>query len=335
MKPHSGAWRATIGSMMTMKLLTGLFAFFVAAATCQPLVYQGGQGPGKGKRIVFVVGDQEYRSEESMPALARILADRHGFHCTVLLEMNRQSGEIDASTVDNIPGLSALREADVMILFTRWIELPDDQMKEIIDYTNSGRPIVGVRTATHPFNYQKRKDSAYAKYSYQNKDFEGGYGRQVLGETWIRHYGIHQKIAPGMESHPILRGVKDVWGASDVYALTTLSGYSKPLLLGQVLAGMEPSSPPNLAKQLTPIAWVKTYAGESGRTSRVFMTTMGHPVDFQNEGFRRMLVNACFWATGLENKIPTSGNVDFVVPYNPNEIGLGKQKKGLKMSDLK
>ena len=328
---------------LTMRLA----ALVVIAAACswaadyQPLVYHGKHGPGKGKRIVFVVGDQEYRSEEYMPALARILAERHGFECTVLFEINKQTGDIDATTIDNIPGLAALRSADLMILFTRWIELPDDQMKEIVDYTNSGRPIVGLRTASHPFNYKKHKDSVYAKYSHDNKEFEGGYGRQVMGETWIRHYGKHQEestrgvIAPGMEDHPILRGVKDIWGASDVYAITTLSGDSKPLVLGQVLAGMEPSSPPNTAKTLTPVAWVKTYTGDSGKGDRVFMTTMGHALDFTNEGFRRMMVNACYWAVGLERKIQAKSNVDFVLPYKPNEIGAGKQKTGLKPSDLR
>src|SRR5215472_16194485 len=271
-----------------------------SAANYQPLVYEGGRGPGKGKHVVFVVGDQEYRSEESMPALARILAERHGFKCTILFEINQQTGEIDAATIDNIPGLEALRSADLMFLFTRWIELPDDQMKEIIDYTNSGRPIVGVRTASHPFNYQKHKDSAYAKWSYQPKEFDGGYGRKVMGETWIRHYGRHTVestrgvIAPGMENHPILRGVKDIWGPSDVYGITTLSGDSKPLVMGQVLSGMDPASPPNPEKVLTPTAWTKTYTGDSGKSARVFMTTMGHAQDFSNEGFRRMLVNACY-----------------------------------------
>jgi type 1 glutamine amidotransferase len=86
---------------------------------------------------------------------------------------------------------------------------------------------------------------------------------------------------------------------------------------------------------MMPVAWIKTYTGESGTTERVFMTTMGHANDFKNEGFRRMVVNACYWATGLERKIPAKSNVDFVRPYDPNPIGLKKQKTGLKPSDLK
>jgi type 1 glutamine amidotransferase len=305
------------------------------------VVFEGGQGQGKGKHIVFVTGDEEYRSEDSMPMLAKILAVHHGFKCTVLFAINKETGEIDPQTVDNIPGLEALKTADLMVLFTRFRELPDEQMKYIIDYTNSGKPIVGLRTATHAFNYTKRKDSPYAKYSFRDKEFDGGYGRQVLGETWINHYGVHQKestrglVAEGMEKHPIVKGIKDIWGESDVYAITTLSGDSKPLIMGQVLAGMDPNDKPNPDKKLVPVAWTKTYTGERGKPARVFATTMGHSFDFKNEGFRRLLVNACYWAMGMEDKIAAKSKVDFVGGYNPNRIGTGGHKKGLKPSDYK
>jgi hypothetical protein len=328
--------------MRIVSALLFITAVCGSAADYQPLVYPGKHGPGKGKHIVFVVGDQEYRSEESMPALARILADREGFTCTVLFQINKQTGAIDPSTIDNIPGLEALRTADLMVLFTRWIELPDDQMKEIVNYTNSTHPIVGLRTATHPFKYEKNKDSIYAKYSYDDKHSEGGYGRQVMGETWIAHYGKHMAestrgvIDPKMEKHPVLRGVKDIWVPSDVYEITTLSGDSQALVLGEVLSGMTPQSPPSPQKdKKMPIAWVKTYTGDSGWSERVFMTTMGAAPDFKNEGFRRMVINACFWATGLEKKITPKMNVEFVGDYSPSEIGVGKQKKGLKPADLR
>jgi len=311
-------------------------------ASAEPwVVFEGGEGPGKGKHIVFVTGDEEYRSEDSMPMLAKILAVHHGFKCTVLFAINKETGEIDPQTVDNIPGLEALKTADLMVLFTRFRELPDEQMKYIIDYTNSGKPIVGLRTATHAFNYTKRKDSPYTKYSFRDKEFDGGYGRQVLGETWINHYGAHQKestrglVAEGMENHPIVRGIEGIWGESDVYAITTLSGDSKPLIMGQVLAGMDPNDKPNPDKKLVPVAWTKTYTGERGKPARVFTTTMGHSFDFKNEGFRRLLVNACYWAMGMEDKIPAKSKVDFVGGYNPNRIGTGGHKKGLKPSDYK
>jgi hypothetical protein len=310
-------------------------------AAAEPLEFRGGRGPGAGKHVVLIAGDQEYRSEESIPALARLLAERHGFRCTVLFAVNRQTGEIDPATIDNVPGLEALRKADLMVLFARWLELPDDQMKEILDYTNSGRPILGLRTSTHPFNFRKRTDSPYAKYSSPSKDPAGGYGRLVMGETWVRHWGAHQKestrgvIAPGMEKHPILRGVRDIWGESDVYEITTLSGDSKPLVMGQVLAGMKPDSPPNPDKKMMPVAWVKTYTGDRGKAARIFMTTMGHAEDFKNEGFRRLVVNGCYWAVGLEKRISPTANVSLVGNYSPNPIGMGKQKKTLKAADFR
>ena len=273
-----------------------------------------------------------------MPQLAKILAVHQGFKCTVLFAINKETGEIDPQTVDNIPGLKALKKADLMVLFLRFRELPDEQMKYIIDYTNSGKPIIGLRTSTHAFNYRKNKNSPYAKYSFQDREFNGGYGRQVFGETWINHYGHHGRestrglIDKGMENHPIVKGIDDIWGPSDVYGITTLSGDSKPLIMGQVLLGMSPRDKPNLEKKLTPVAWIKSYTGERGKTARVFTTTMGHGGDLKSEGFRCLLVNGYYWAIGMEDKIPAKSKVDIVGEYNPNRIGFGGHKKGLKPS---
>jgi len=303
------------------------------------VVYEGADGPGKGKHIVFVTGDEEYRSEESMPQMAKILAVRHGFKCTVLFAINKETGEIDPQTVDNIPGLEALDTADLMVVFLRFRELPDAQMKRIIDYTDSGRPILGLRTATHAFRYVEHTDSPFAKYSFRSPDPEGGYGRLVLGETWINHYGAHQKestrgvVAEGMADHPIVQGCEDVWGPSDVYAVTTLSGDSKPLIMGQVLRGMDPQDEPNPDKKPLPVVWLKTHTGAQGKAARVFATTMGHSFDFKSEGFRRLIVNGCYWGLGIEDRIPARSNADCVGEYAPSDIGFGKHTKGVKPSD--
>ncbi len=307
------------------------------------ITFEGSQGPGQGKHIVFVTGDEEYRSEESMPMLAKILAVHHGFKCTVLFAIDEKTGEIDPLIVNNIPGLQTLKDADLMVLFTRFRELPDDQMKYIIDYTNSGKPIVALRTATHPFYYKTHKDSPYAKYSWDNKsaDFRGGYGRQVLGETWVNHHGHHQVestrglIAPGMEDNPIVRGVGTIWGPSDVYGLTTLNGPCQPIIIGHVLKGMNPDDAINTDKKALPVAWTKTYTGDRGKTSTIFTTTMGHAGDFQDENFRRLMVNACYWCLGLGDKIPAKSNVEIVGKYEPNAIGFGGFKKGIKPADHK
>jgi type 1 glutamine amidotransferase len=323
-------------------IIAGLICLLGETVMAQPwVVFEGKEGPGRGKHIVFLAGDEEYRSEDSMPQLAKILAVHHGFKCTMLFAVNKETGEIDPQTLDNIPGLEALEKADLMVMFLRFRELPDDQMKYIIDYTNSGKPIVGLRTSTHAFNYVKHKDSPYAKYSFNNKEFDGGYGRQVFGETWISHYGRHQQestrglIVKGMGNEIIAKGIDDIWGESDVYGLTTLTGDCKPLVMGQVLSGMNPDDKPNPDKRLVPVAWTKTYTGEEGKTTRVFTTTMGHSFDLFSEGFRRLLVNACYWGLEMEDKIPAKSNVDFVGQYNPNKIGMGKHKKGLKPSDHK
>src|SRR5207249_2354615 len=121
------------------------------AGDVETVVYDGTNGPGKGKHIVLVSGDEEYRSEEALPQLGKILAKRHGFKCTVLFAINPKDGTIDPNRNDNIPGLKALRNADLAIFFLRFRNLPDDQMKEVVDYVESGRPIIGLRTATHSF----------------------------------------------------------------------------------------------------------------------------------------------------------------------------------------
>jgi len=324
-------------------VFVGVLGFSPLAQAEKPwVVFEGKEGPGKGKHIVLVTGDEEYRGEESIPVLAKILAEHHGFKCTVLFAINKETGEIDPMTLDNIPGLEALDSADLMVMLIRFRRLPDEQMKHIIDYTNSGRPIVALRTSTHPFSYPEGSKSPYAKYDWRGKEkgFEGGYGRQVLGETWIAHYGHHQHestrglIAEGMEKHPIVQGIDDIWGPSDVYAITTLCGDCTPLVMGQVLSGMDPADGPNPNKHLVPVAWTKTYTGTSGKPARVFTTTMGHAGDFASEGFRRLLVNACYWGLGMEEDIPPKSNVDLPAPYHPTPIGYGKFKPGVKPSDL-
>ncbi|MBF88998.1 MAG: hypothetical protein CMG75_04925 [Candidatus Marinimicrobia bacterium] len=301
--------------------------------------YEGGNGPGNGKHIVFVTADQEYRAEEGMPQLAKILSKRHGFKCTVLFPIDKKTGFIDPEELNNIPGLESLDSADLMFLVTRRIELPDNQMKYIIDYTNSGKPIIGLRTANHPFQYDKNTSSPYAKYSgpfgYTDESFSGGYGRQVFGDTWVDHYGHHGKestrglIAKGQENHPIVQGCEDIWGPTDVYEVGNLIGNSKPIIMGQVLSGMNPNDPPNEEKSLMPLAWTKTYLGETGNVSRIFFTTMGAATDLESEGLRRLLVNASYWCLGLEDKILQRSNVDIIGTYNPTDFGFNNYKRGI------
>ena len=305
------------------------------------VVYEGNEGPGKGKHIVFVSGDEEYRSEEALPMMAKILAVHHGFKCTVLFAIDPETGAIDPDNLTNIPGLHHLQTADLMVLFTRLRELPDEQMKYIVDYTDAGNPVMGLRTATHAFNYTRNPDSPYAKYSVKSEEFLGGYGRQVFGETWISHHGRHGKestrglINEEMMGHPIVKGIKDIWGPTDVYAITEPMGDVQVLVDGQVLVGMKPTDKPKPDTLTMPLAWIKTYTGEKGVASRVFCTTMGASVDLESEGLRRLLVNGCYWCMGMEIQIPDVSMVDSVGEYNPTFFGFGDFKKGVRPSDLK
>jgi type 1 glutamine amidotransferase len=322
----------------------------LASAQDKPVVLEGGDGPGKGKHVVLVSGDQEYRSEEMIPQLAKILSKHHGFKCTVLFTVDPKDGTVNPA-VNNVPGLEALKDADLLVIFTRFLSLPDDQMQHFEDYLATGKPVVGLRTATHAFNGIPAK-SKFAKFNNGSgvKGWEGGFGKQVLGEKWVAHHGAHGKegtrgvVAEGQEKHPILKGIEpgSIFGTTDVYTVTLpLPGDSTPIVLGEVTETLKPDSPAVKGKKndpMMPVAWTKTYKGEGGKTGRVFTTTMGASQDFAFEGTRRMIVNGCFWALGLEEKIPEKTNVDIVGEFKPTPFrGKGKVedwKPGVKPAEL-
>ena len=302
------------------------------------LTFDSGDGPGAGKHIVLISGDHEYRSEEAMPQLGKILNQHLGFRCTVLFAINPETGEIDPEDVSNIPGLESLESADLVIMGLRFRHLPDDQMKMILDYVDSGRPLMGLRTSTHPFDIPS--DGKYAKHAWNNKEASnpGGFGRQVFGETWVAHHGEH-----GVEStrgiiadpdHPIATGIKpgDIWGPTDVYRVNLpLSGDGHAIVMGQILTGMNASDDPvtdDRNDPMMPVAWTRTYKG-----ARVFMTTMGSADDLPSEGVRRMLVNASLWCLKMESLIKPNLDVALVGDFQPTPFGFGKFITGKKPSD--
>lgn len=308
------------------------------------VVYEGTEGPGRGKHIVLVSGDEEYRSEQALPQIARILAHRHGFKTTVLFAIDPETGEIDPTYTNNIPGLHHLQNADLMLLFTRFRALPEGQMKHIDTYTKSGKPIIGLRTSTHAFRFTDPfSDSPYRKYDYAStiEGWEGGWGRQVLGETWVYHHGEHAvEGTRGLVNYlyadaPILNGISDnVYGDTDVYGLSKLPSGTDILLYGLSLKGLDPFAPPEYEKSIVPVAWRRTYVGETGNASRVFATTLGASVDLESEGVRRLIVNAVYWGLGMEDEIPEEANVDLVGEYAPTFYGFGDHKRGQRPEDL-
>jgi len=314
-----------------------------AQHSAQWLHYQPEAGQEIGKKVVLISGDEEYRSEESMPMLAKILSVHHGFESVVLFAIDPASGEINPEYTKNIPGLNQLEDADLVIFATRFRELPDEQMKFIDAYLKAGKPVIGLRTATHAFNYAKDSKSVYKHYGYNQKgeQWEGGFGRQVLGETWINHHGDHGKegtraLINGLEAvaeNPLLTGVKDVWGPSDVYGIANPLAGSTILLFGQPTSGMQASSPSNIHKSVMPVAWTRSYQVEGGKQGKAFSTTMGASVDIANADFRRMILNACYQAVGLEKRITPELNIQFVGEYQPSMFGFGKHKPGLFPTD--
>ncbi len=330
------------GKKLILLLALNAFGLSFLHAGDEGLTYRGKRGPGKGKQIVFVTGDEEYRSEESMPAMARILSARHGFTCRVLFSINPANGTIDPKIDNNIPGLEALKTADLMVVFTRFRHLPAAQMAHFVEYVNSGRPVIGIRTATHAFDYDKFQNEPYAEWAWRgrSKTFPGGFGRQVLGETWVDHYGGYHSestrgiIPPDMKDHPILRGTGQLWGPSHAYAISTLSGDSRPLVLGQPLTGLNPGDPPDKEKPPIPVAWTKTFTGTSGKPARVFTTTMGYGEDFKEENFRRMFVNACYWTLGMEDRIPALSDVRISGGYNPKPSGFAGYRRNIRPAEV-
>lgn len=306
--------------------------------------YQGASGPGRGKHIVLLAGDEEYRSEEALPMLAKILAQRHGFKCTVLFSVN-DDGTISPTNGASLSNPHALDSAHAIIMSLRFRHWDDHTLGHFASAMERGVPIVALRTSTHAFSGIPR-ESRFAKWNYNNK---GGFGKQVLGETWVTHWGVHKKeatrgvIEPSAKNDPILRGVEDVFGDTDVYEAAPPAD-AKILLRGQVLKGMKPTDEPADYKKRTvgkveqgvndpmmPVAWTRDHKNEAGTVNKILCTTMGSATDLQNEGMRRLLVNGVYWGLGME--VPTKANVELVGEYKPTMYGFGTYKKGVKPAD--
>jgi hypothetical protein len=312
-----------------------------ATALANPLVYEGTEGPGKGKHIVFIASDHEYRGEETCPAIARILAKRYGFKCTVLFGLD-DKGHIKAGS-SNVPGMEALKDADMMFLFLRFLRPDDATMKHFTDYLDRGGPVLGLRTTTHAFNGLKGKNAKY-NYNSRNKEYDWGFGRQILGETWrpregAGHYGSNHRystrmfVVPEQENHPVMRGVKEMHALAGAYSAVPIKG---SVILGknQVLDSMKPDGKPLANKPPSPSIWVRNYKSASGKEGRVFCSTQGASEDIVSEGVRRCIINGVFWCMGLEQHIKPDMNVAFVGPFQPTPFTFGGEAQNVKPSDL-
>ncbi|MEO5714755.1 MAG: ThuA domain-containing protein [Luteolibacter sp.] len=325
-------------------MLAGLTSFIcLAQARSESGVgwvsYDGGNGPGKGKHVVLLAGDEEYRSEESMPMLAKILSQRHGFKCTVLFSTG-PDGTLDPNRAESLDKPEALDSADVIVMLVRFRKWPDETMKHFDGAILRGTPVVALRTSTHAF--QLPDSSSYKAYN--------SFGKNILGEAWVNHWGHHKfeatrgVIEAANGANPLLRGVTDVFGDSDVYEAYPPAD-ATILLRGQVLKAMSPTDPPaayekkratdkqpqDINTPMMPVAWTRVVKNSAGKSNSILCTTMGAATDLSNEGLRRLVVNGVYGTLGLE--VPAKADVTLVGNYQPSPYQANGFKKGVKASD--
>lgn len=303
-----------------------------------PLRYVGGEGIGKGKHIVFVASDHEYRAEETCPTLARILSKHHGFRTTVVLGVD-DDGYIEAGS-SNLPGMSNLQQADGLVIFARFLNPPGEQMQHLVNYLDRGGPIVGLRTSSHAFKIPK--DSPFAKYDFRSKveGYENGFGHQILGNTWVGHYGRnHQqgtrnRIVPERKDHAILQGVGDnAFCMAGAYVGQVRDGFTV-LTKTQPLVAFKADAAPDKSKPPMPSTWTRHYTVKDGRQARVFHSTQGASEDLLDDNYRRMIVNGILWSIGMEDKITANLNVGIVGPFNPLPFTNGGHAQKVRPLDL-
>jgi type 1 glutamine amidotransferase len=250
--------------------------------------------------VVLVAGTLHYSPELSMPLFAEEL-ERFGFRTTVVM------GEDDPEkkTENVLPEIDALNDADVAIFFCRFLKLPDEEWQPIQDYIESGKPVIGLRTANHSFKYTK----GHPRYEWND-----GFGRRVIGTPYVVHQqGMTQvSVVERQLKHPIMSNVtKTNWESEGTLYLTRLEGGVIPLVTGTGKGKFR-----LLQKEYGPLvvneseADIIAWAWENEWGAKVFGTTFGHPADFAEESFNRMLVNSVFWAVdkplpGPDAKITT------------------------------
>lgn len=212
-------------------------------------------------KIVFIAGEYEYHSKETLPPLAKELAREYDVETQVLERPDDEKQQ-------TIPGLGALKDADLVVLMVRRMVLPEEQLNQIKDYLRSGKPLIGLRTASHAFENWKEFD------------------HEVLGGNYQNHRGNKLKntvsVIPEMRNHPLLRGVEGFVSDGSLYRNTPLQPETTPLLMGKV-EGFP----------IEPVAWTHRYHG-----GRIFYTSLGHPNDFKEESFQHLFHNAIDWALG-------------------------------------
>lgn len=317
-------------------ILFGMIHWMSQTQAVAQLVFDAPDNSAAKKHIVLVAGDEEYRTEESMPMLAKILSKRHGFKCTVVFSMDAEGATyIDPNNQQGIVGLAALDQADLMIIGTRFRNPSEQEAVHVTKFLNAGKPVIGIRTATHAF---KGKGN-FGGLSYDD------FGLKILGETWVSHHGGHKSqggrgiVEADQAKHPILNGVGEVFTPSDIYGVIHLkeNEVDTVLLRGAVTESLDPKSP-NITgpknDKLQPLAWLHTYRRPDGSgMGKSFCTTAGASVDLVDEDLRRLIVNAAYHLMDLT--VPAKADVTYVDPFYPSFYGFISDKTYWKNANLK
>ena len=314
--------------MSTQRILSIVLAFgLMSLASAEPRQANAeAQENTEAPHVVFVTGDDEYRSEITMPMIAAILEKRHRLRTTILYAQDFD-GNKRPQFSRNLPGLEALADADLAVIFLRFRVWPDEQVAMLLDYVNSGKPFIGLRTSTHAFDYPEEH-----KYYWLND----GFGINLFGQKWIDHADGSTRAMKTLGDHPITRGIADeFWGRSWLYVSAPIHGDAHTLMHGYAVdtkTEFDKNGAPHLTPiaKPEPIAWTRTYRGGAGKDARVFYTSLGHPQDFEKTSMRRLLINGIFWALGIEEQIPEEGlDAEVVGEYvAPPIIGGSESPRG-------
>jgi len=223
--------------------------------------------------VLFLIGDEEYKTGVTVPDWANQELAWRGVRCTFVREDAQRKGEF--------PGLEKLAEADALFVSLKRRSLSPDQMALIKKHFDTGKPILGIRTASHAFG---DRDVAPGRLVWDTFD------RDVFGGHYQNHYGAGPAtlahVASTAKDQPILNGIPtgEIHFQSHLYKCRDLAPDTTVLLTGQL---------ENKPEIVEPIAWIYTHANR-----RAFYTSLGSPEDFQQTAFRRLLVNAVLWAVG-------------------------------------
>ncbi len=237
----------------------------------------------KKKTVAMVIGENEYHTWETLPAFARAELIPRGYRVVTV----DASPNVDDNEFKN---WEAIRDADLVLLSVRRRTPPPEMIAALRAHLDAGKPLVGIRTASHAFELMGKANPAGRSWP--------GFDRAILGGHYDNHYGAGRATvlhaAPTALEHPILTGVaRDFRSAAHLYKSRDLAPTTQTLLLGKTEDGNS---------ETEPTAWVNTHANR-----RVFYTSLGAPSDFEDPDFRRLLLNGILWS--LDDFIPPAQTV--------------------------